>query len=1304
MGCGSGKQSKITTAPEASKIPADDYVTKEKLVVGTDLPREDQTITDQAPDEFCDKSQPAQDLRLAADGGDLKGTIHFVIRISCLEVHFLPGVRNYLLALDWDQGALTKRTEVQAGSPSLQFNGDWKFRWSVRSIQDLQAKWLAVRLCAEDMEATDTWDKLSFVNIPLYTLAHGPVHQDWQLYHGKGKQKEPLGRVRLEVTMSQECNLQVSPIIVQMEQSGGVSFAKADLETEDATPIALDSGTQMARRGEEDTSLRTADWMLSFVLTGSAQRGHEEDFRSEWVSNTVDPIWNALVSEDQLIRKQASLGNFDAHKDSKTASGISDQDNSSKKTDNSSHEDEERFSGLLGTASISLSTLVRLERFCSYGNEVQSLLKEKTLPGMSFLTILDALQNQSMKLQVWQRRSQLPASQVAGNSNQGILFGEAWLPYSKVFDERGYKNQSMFLANMFREKLLLNGKCVGEIGGLIVYQNNPVVRQLAAGLQTELGVRYVSPMILGERSQVVNFDAYDQMDIPAEVKEIAMNHKGLLDLLFNQDKQEKLETVTPTGSMTRRSVTIQRLASAEVGAAGPDADQLRSQVKAIHPEVFDDKEDEQILKTRETLCKKIQAELKKSHFFEKGEASFKYSTTTALVMSQKIFINLANHVIEYVQRLPWDQQGLYFAILHLIFRRKEMDFQFLLPDDLPKEFEGVDRHELRRILEDPSFLGEHKQMLAKLDEVEKSLYPTPLENENKRGQQSQIVRMSIADDKKAFNVAKKNSSGSTGYGHVHSKLSMDSYPSDGHNLCPPTQTRDRAVSEMSSNTHDKRDDEAPPSNEIIQKVQNASSDVVYNLAMHHRRMRVCRRKWLLLHKLLYWVCNQFNQNAEPATDLRKYLVIFSSILYFRVPYFRSQLINALLTQAEKAQDIEEWQGTQFSVDKARLVQNESWPAEMVPTRMVFDWSDFHQKVENHWGDANLTKTAKAMEHSGAFTRIIWKRHFSKRQVVFFSFINNWVKHVVQRMKVKEHFMWFNIPGYIHIVKAVILEMKKTRTAQYSDGLVHCCGTLLVNERLISSFVKTVFLKTSVHDQSAVFSTLQYFDFWIQVLVAQGKLLPDNFDFYLFITGVKMILKSDLMLNNCQCLWFLYRNLAVMYADHRRELVLHFLLKEQFVRFFCHWNHLVRKTFMHVLLYQILETARRCEDQKRWTNNQFVLTTGDTAKTPPMAYNLQLAQQCHQRAELTLAQLGAPAVFEISTHASDLDWDPAQIDREITQVNAYRQSAVQQFTEILAQFKSWVKEVNTAVDSNKDPPPLPVLNVPSSISLDQNVEG
>lgn len=117
--------------------------------------------------------------------------------------------------------------------------------------------------------------------------------------------------------------------------------------------------------------------------------------------------------------------------------------------------------------------------------------------------------------------------------------------------------------------------------------------------------------------------------------------------------------------------------------------------------------------------------------------------------------------------------------------------------------------------------------------------------------------------------------------------------------------------------------------------------------------------------------------------------------------------------------------------------------------------------------------------------------------------------------------------------------------QYPDALLNCSGAFLANEKLLSVFVKILFLKTSVHNIHAVFAALNYVDYWIQVLALRNQSLPPNFDLHFLGRGLDIVFGSDLGLCVSKGIWFVYKNLTLFQAAPIKLFLIDLLFQKYF---------------------------------------------------------------------------------------------------------------------------------------------------------------
>jgi len=60
---------------------------------------------------------------------------------------------------------------------------------------------------------------------------------------------------------------------------------------------------------------------------------------------------------------------------------------------------------------------------------------------------------------------------------------------------------------------------------------------------------------------------------------------------------------------------------------------------------------------------------------------------------------------------------------------------------------------------------------------------------------------------------------------------------------------------------------------------------------------------------------------------------------------------------------------------------------------------------------------------------------------------------------KEHIPWNDLPGYIQLVRAFLVELKIKDSRRYPDSFLKASYALLKNEKLLNPFVTVLYNKT-----------------------------------------------------------------------------------------------------------------------------------------------------------------------------------------------------------------------------------------------------
>mmetsp|Transcript_13772 Transcript_13772/g.13790 ORF Transcript_13772/g.13790 Transcript_13772/m.13790 type:complete len:131 (-) Transcript_13772:239-631(-) len=130
-------------------------------------------------------------------------------------------------------------------------------------------------------------------------------------------------------------------------------------------------------------------------------------------------------------------------------------------------------------------------------------------------------------------------------------------------------------------------------------------------------------------------------------------------------------------------------------------------------------------------------------------------------------------------------------------------------------------------------------------------------------------------------------------------------------------------------------------------------------------------------------------------------------------------------------------------------------------------------------------------------------------------------------------------------------MKEREITEYPEALISAACKLLYNPKLISVMVRIIFGKTNVFDYQAVQESYNVLGKLFTAIYSYGSFLPPTFDSSFFLKGLKITMEHEIGLSVAKAVSFLYYHYHMIRGHMREELLLHYILEEQFIRLFCH---------------------------------------------------------------------------------------------------------------------------------------------------------
>ena len=596
--------------------------------------------------------------------------------------------------------------------------------------------------------------------------------------------------------------------------------------------------------------------------------------------------------------------------------------------------------------------------------------------------------------------------------------------------------------------------------------------------------------------------------------------------------------------------------------------------------------------------------------------SFLFATEAELLRSQRVLLNLAHHTLAFLEYVFWQCRASYCAVLYAILRRGELDLGTVLPTR-PDACAALTLSEVYVLY--ASLKAENAEAAAAAAAANGSSSTTGTAGGAQGGDQK--PKLFVSQRSIDFDAGNANRLGSSSTAATATKLAghqqggrlsisnallprlgggegegprgyigaaLQRLKNAGVAVVPAGDAeaaaqlgRELSVSKARAR-HGSDEVAAWKVNHVVavsrerteqlnRFAKSLSSEARISALLFHKRLKLCRQFRLLLHRTLAAALRMLGGEASFGGQ-RRFACMLLAVTYFRLPDFRGDLLRSVLAPEGRSATIEEWRGTDFLLDAASLEAAEGWAASS-PLRVLLQWEVFHSTLGDYFGAATLKEDITAMQATLS-PEPDWRKEVSAAGSSFFTFLEQWVRCLLQSAPPKTPLDWRDIPGYPTLLKRLLLELKIRTVTKYPDSLVNCTGAMLANEKLLSVFVKIVFLRTNAHNSPQVFSALTYLDYWAQLLASRGRQLPPNFDFAFLRKGLQLIIDSDLYANVSKGLWFVYRNLPILNGEQLEEVLTNLCLRRHGVRLFMHWAWIVRRAFMWILLYRLVEGMRR----------------------------------------------------------------------------------------------------------------------------------
>jgi Protein of unknown function (DUF1765) len=565
------------------------------------------------------------------------------------------------------------------------------------------------------------------------------------------------------------------------------------------------------------------------------------------------------------------------------------------------------------------------------------------------------------------------------------------------------------------------------------------------------------------------------------------------------------------------------------GATTPGG-QLSPKVSGMYPS------DSQSERRRILLA--IQEQLKKE------SSTTSSSSTDSLIASQRILVDLAMHLSESLASCNLDENIDYYTTFFILLKRPEIvNFTTILPDLHVSPLMAI----LKKL---------KKHQLHQLHQQQKTLPSDTIDME--------LCDLSLLG---STSLRLKNT-----HPDLFNKYVLDISTGTSN------QASSRSTRPLSSWLLPWRGSQEEPATSL-------SDSEIIGVFKFEKRMRICKDLMISLHSLLYNVL--FKLSFEPSAGDRRVTALILSLLYFRLPNFRSDLLSTLLSPNDINMHI---YGCIYSLDSINLEHNRH------QQRDINDWEPFHTHLHAYYPN-EIYDQIKLLAYFDAYYSNGWRQIFINRGSLFHAFIISIMRLVrggngagaaaaagaaTGGSSIPGKSSKYLFVGYLWLLKSVIIDVLVNPT----DGLIASIGAFIaINRKLLPLFMKLYWSKTSIYNQDRVYKAFQYLDYWLTVdleyhnmmnvsacISACTSSLMDNFDYKFLLTGIQRAIDSQLAIIQAQSIWFLYKQyhriMANNNAGNSSQIQLRELMAEKAIELILHWHIIVRKVFAYFVIYQV----------------------------------------------------------------------------------------------------------------------------------------
>ena len=315
---------------------------------------------------------------------------------------------------------------------------------------------------------------------------------------------------------------------------------------------------------------------------------------------------------------------------------------------------------------------------------------------------------------------------------------------------------------------------------------------------------------------------------------------------------------------------------------------------------------------------------------------------------------------------------------------------------------------------------------------------------------------------------------------------------------------------------------------------------------------------------------------------------YLKIAYFRIPFFRKILLNAISSDVNEKIDVLLNKVSNYrNMRRRTLIVNflESDPINSLllweglfynKLNCAVEENEKNENIENEIKE-KINKIKELIEFNNKNNNNLsnkdenkndWKTLFSQRDYLFFDLIKNLVNYIKSKSEATNDVNWLNIPGFDLLISAIVHEIHIRPVKTFPQPFKEIFKLFINNADITNVLIKEIIFKTNLYDVQGIFNLIDIINsiFYEFQNNYNGECFL-KFNYILLNQVDKFIFKVDHSLCVSKVILFYYNCAHLMSVFHLGE-ILQTIFFSKFYNLFFHWSYEVREKFFYFILYII----------------------------------------------------------------------------------------------------------------------------------------